>query len=336
MTKVHYFQRFSQRENVHTNNTLLLLSRIQVADPRLLRSVLGQLFADLVVAPEGLDVGVQFSQQTSVSSRTVPDGMLFQTSFRIVVETKLHQDFDTKQLTGHLSGFGNENTKILLILSPERVDNFDVPGAFKKRVVVVSRTFSDIIAACYDAKVHENLSLQELVEDYEEYCIESNLIGNEGDRMMAVAVGKTQTENRELRLYYEPTHRKLNKYRYIGLYWDKSIRAIGEIENMVCANLPKNGKLLVKEHDSAVTPEQKERIRKMIELTEKQRGWSMRSDFRFFLVKDFVDTSFKKTGSGGIVLKKYFSLREVLKLKPPTDLPDIQAIAKDLEKFTFE
>jgi hypothetical protein len=228
------------------------------------------------------------------------------------------------------------STKILLVLSPERIDSVDVPGAIEKGVVVMSRTFSDIIAACHAAKVHENLSLQELVEDYEQYCIESNLIGNEGDRMMAVAVGYTHPENRELRLYYEPTKRKLNKYRYIGLYWDKSIRAIGELENIICANLPESGQLSINKHDSVVTPEQKERIRKMIELTVKQRGWDIRSDCRFFLVKDFVDTSFKKTGAGGIVLKKYFNLREVLNLKPRTDLPDLQVIAMDLEKLTFE
>ncbi|SRR6266478_3986370 len=48
MTQVHYFQRYSQRENVDTNNTLLLLSRIQVEDPRLLRNVLPALFSDSI------------------------------------------------------------------------------------------------------------------------------------------------------------------------------------------------------------------------------------------------------------------------------------------------
>ena len=262
--------------------------------------------------------------------------MLFQTSFRIVVETKRNQDFNKKQLKGHLSSFRNETTKILLLLSPERIDNVNVPGAIEKDVVVMSRTFSDIVAACLAARVHENLSLQELVEDYEKYCFEANLIGNEGDRMMAVAVGYTHPENRDLRVYYEPTKRKLNKYGYIGLYWDKAIRAIGEVENIVCANLPRRGNLSIKEHNSAVSAEQKERIRKMIELTGKQRGWQIRSDCRFFLVRDFVDTSFVKTGPGGIVLKKYFSLRKVLNVKPPANLPDIQAIAKALENCAFE
>jgi hypothetical protein len=132
MNNVRYFQRFSQKENVHTNNTLLLLSRTQVTDPRLLRGILGELFAGLEVATEGLDVGVQFSQQTSAPDGSVPDGMLLQTSFRIVVETKRHQGFDVKQLKRHLSQFANETTKILLVLSPERIENVDVPGAIKK------------------------------------------------------------------------------------------------------------------------------------------------------------------------------------------------------------
>ena len=75
MSNVHYFQRFSQRENVDTNNTLLLLSRIQVSDPRLLRNVLAELFADIELGRPGFEVGVQFSQQTSAPSGSVPDGM---------------------------------------------------------------------------------------------------------------------------------------------------------------------------------------------------------------------------------------------------------------------
>ncbi|MBK7041767.1 MAG: hypothetical protein IPH46_15195 [Bacteroidetes bacterium] len=47
------------------------------------------------------------------------DGNISQTSFKVVVETKLHQYFSVQQLIGHLNSFGNEDNKILLSLSPK-------------------------------------------------------------------------------------------------------------------------------------------------------------------------------------------------------------------------
>lgn len=333
MSSVHYFQRFSQRENVDTNNTLLLLSRIQVSDPRLLRNVLAELFADVELGPSGFEVGVQFSQQTSAPSGSVPDGMLFQSSFRIVLETKRHPAFGVTQLKGHLSSFGTEATKVLLLLSPERT-NVAVPEAIARGVTVVSRTFSDIIAACRAAKVNENLSLRELVDDYEQYCFESDLISNEANRVMAIAAGTTLAENIELRLYYAPTGRGFQKHRYIALYSKKYIRAIGEIENIICANLVA-GKLSIKQSTHAVTTNQEDRILKAINLAP-GHGYDIHSDHRFFLVKQFEPTSFRKTSSGGLLAKRYFSLLEELELPADADLPDTQAIAEALRARTWE
>jgi len=333
MSTVHYFQRFSQRENVDTNNTLLLLSRIQVSDPRLLRSVLGELFADEELGPGGFEVGVQFSQQTSAPSGSVPDGMLFQNSFRVVLETKRHPTFGLKQLEAHLSAFSGEATKVLLLLSPERSE-IRVPKAIEQRVAVVSRTFADIVAACRAAKVHENLSLRELVDDYEQYCFESDLISTHADRVMAIAVGTTLAENIELRLYYAPTERGYQRHQYVALYTQKSIRAIGEIENVVSANL-EGDTLATRQSTSIVTREQQQRILRAIALGP-THGYDIRTDHRFFLVREFVPTSFRKTSSGGLLSKRYFSLRDELELAASAELPDTHTIAAALRERTWE
>lgn len=333
MSSVHYFQRFSQRENVDTNNTLLLLSRLQISDPRLLRNVLAELFADIELGRPGFQVGVQFSQQTSAPSGSVPDGMLFQSSFRIVIETKRQPTFGAKQLQAHLSIFADEMTKVLLLLAPERTD-VRIPGALERGVTVVSRTFFDIIAACRAAKVHENMSLRELVDDYEQYCVESDLISNHADRVMAIAAGATLVENIDLRLYYAPTDRGFQKHRYIGLYSQKSIRAIGEVENIVVADFV-TGKLSATQSTSMLTKEQEERILKAISLAP-GHGYDIRSGHRFFLVKEFVPTSFRKTSSGGLLAKRYFSLRDELELTPDAEFPVIEAIAAALRERTWE
>ena len=333
MSRIHYFQRFSQRENVDTNNTLLLLSRIQSTDPRLLRAILVELFSDLDVEQSGFEVGVQFSQQTTAPSSSVPDGMLFQSSFRIVVETKRSPKFRIEQLETHLSAFGNESTKVLLLLSPERVD-IRIPKAVEEGILVVSRSFFDIISACRATCTLHNLALAELIDDYEEYCLGSNLISNEADRMMAVAVGNTLEENKALRLYYAPQDRGYQKHKYIGLYSNKAICAVGEVENIVCANLT-NDVLSIVENKEFVTDEQKERIIQAIHLIPSHNYLPLLKR-RFFLVKKFVETDFQKISSGGLQGKRYFSLRDELNLKTDASLPDIETIADSLQKRTWK
>jgi hypothetical protein len=94
---VHYFQRFSKREDFVTNNTLLLLSRLQHHDFHLFQETLPEL-SHL----EDLSVGASITQQESSPSGRISDGVLRQQSFHIIIETKRGASFDLDQLTGHL------------------------------------------------------------------------------------------------------------------------------------------------------------------------------------------------------------------------------------------
>ena len=86
MNTIHYFQRYSQRENVVTNNTLLLFSRLYTHNPY----SFGGFINECLDAPLG--VGVSFVQQKRASSKgSVPDGLISQSSFKIVIETKLYK-----------------------------------------------------------------------------------------------------------------------------------------------------------------------------------------------------------------------------------------------------
>ena len=113
MSSIHYFQRYSQPENVATNNTLLLLSRLYQHSPNKFKGFLNELLGDT-----DLEAGILFNQQER-GRGSIPDGNLSQTSFKVAVETKLHQNFSVPQLTGHLNSFNNEEHKILLSLSPK-------------------------------------------------------------------------------------------------------------------------------------------------------------------------------------------------------------------------
>ena len=111
MGSIHYFHRYSHKENVATNNTLLLFSRLPQNSPRKFKGFLNDLLEDT-----DLNAGVYFNQQVKAKN-SVPDGIISQTSFKVIIETKMHQNFVLKQLDDHLKSFEDEKYQILLSLS---------------------------------------------------------------------------------------------------------------------------------------------------------------------------------------------------------------------------
>ena len=49
--------------------------------------------------------------------------------------------------------------------------------------------------------------------------------------MRVVTCGWTLKENIQFNLYYDPADRGYSEHSYLGVYANKAVRAIGEIEN---------------------------------------------------------------------------------------------------------
>ena len=98
MSKIHYFQRYSSKENWITNSTLLLLSRLHYYNRFKFESVLNSILNDNNLS---INVSVNFTQQEK-GNQSVVDGVISQDSFKIAVETKLHDNFTANQLIRHL------------------------------------------------------------------------------------------------------------------------------------------------------------------------------------------------------------------------------------------
>jgi hypothetical protein len=103
MGQIHYFQRYSQKENVVTNNTLLLFSRLYAYNPFRFDNFLNE----ALQGKSSVDVGISFQQQTKSPEKSIPDGLLSQQSFKVVIETKLYSNYHLDQLRGHLGVFGS-------------------------------------------------------------------------------------------------------------------------------------------------------------------------------------------------------------------------------------
>lgn len=337
MSSVHYFQRYSQPENVVTNNTLLLLSRLYNESPFKFKLLLNELADEL-----DLDVGVNFSQQEKAVN-SIPDGFISQESFTIAIETKLADNFSVNQLANHLGSFGTETTKVLLALGPvdinsgqrkriiDKVKEFNTSKNFK--VAFISTTFKEIVAIFRDVIEDYDFELTAIIDDYEEFCINSGLIRKDEYRMLTVACGYTLKDNFKNNVYYDPANRGFSYCSHLGIYDNKSVRGIGKIENVITANLKENDELqIIGTTNGTATEKQKTDILNMIKDAQQNIGWDITQNNKFFCVERFVKTNFRKTSKRGLFGKRYFNLNQQLKKR---DFENTEEIAELLKSETW-
>lgn len=178
--KVHYFQRYHEKENVATANTMLLLSRLySYSSDKFFRFLKSEYFS------EAFEPELVFTlQEKSIDS--IPDATITQEGFKIVVETKLTDWFYSKQLMNHLKSFGDEKHKIMITLSSELM-NDDKKKYFEEQlknynetqkypVIHINTTFECLANAIQEVVDDRDFEMQEVIDDYLNYCYNDGLI----------------------------------------------------------------------------------------------------------------------------------------------------------------
>lgn len=332
MSKVRYFQRYSQRENVATNNTLLLLSRLYANSPNYL-----EVFLNDLVETGTIEIGPSFAQQITYGGSSIPDAVIEQKSFKLVVEAKRDTEARLDQLIEHLSAFGDEETKVLILLTPseqpdsfkkdlrDAVRDFNLEEASKGREVVeICTTFEKIIHSFGGSLADHDHGMRELLEDYEEFCYSEKLLPRTGSWMRVVPCGKTIDDNRDLGLYYQPVTRSSRQHEFLGIYKDKRVQYIGRITKIVDADLIED-KL---SSDVELTSEEADRIKDAIRRAENIEGYDIATGHRFYLVDEFFETAFPKVSPGGLRAQRYFDLVHELGLENERQLPALADTAR--------
>lgn len=315
--KTHFFQRYHSKENVHTANALLLLARVYHYDPSSLFA-----FLESELLDDEVDLDVSFELQRRLAD-SVPDAVIGQPSFKIVVETKAGSPFNRKQIEGHLKAFGSEQTCLLLTLDKKKLSARDFnmvqkaveeanrqrtsEGAFAP-IAHVHLQFRDLFEKLEPYIDQRDPGLVSMFEDYKQYCFDSDLIENTHQFMRAINVSTTFEECRQFDLYYHNTTSPYRGQAYIGLYKSKEIHAVGRIVKTLVVTINEQGKLVYQTEDLASADEEA-RIYGAMEAAKVARGWDGWSvPHAFYLVDRFVDTSFVKTSPYGIQRTKLFDV----------------------------
>ena len=210
--QIHYFQRYHSKENVDTSNTMLMLSRLYNYNADKFFAMLNALILEQDETPE-----ITFDLQV-VGDESVPDAIISQKSFKIVVETKLHNQFQQSQLEKHLTQFGTEEIKVLLTLDPKPMKeslmdsfgtvlkkyNTDRINEIKTPIRHVNITFEQLVAAMEDIVDERDSEIMAVLDDYKKYCFDEKLIPDDGKWMRAIKVtgkGKIAVKPDMIRLY---------------------------------------------------------------------------------------------------------------------------------------
>ena len=190
--------------------------------------------------------------------------------------------------------------------------------------------------------------MQDVLDDYLNYCYNDDLIpiSDAWKWMRAQLANTTFDFNIAKNLYYDGIDRGFRKHDYLGLYKDKSVRAVGKISALVTAVRDETGDLIYnveaardendelcyKVEEDQLTQEMKDLIDAAI-ADGKKYGYKLDSN-RYFFVEKFFETDFRKMTPRAPMGSRLFALTKVLK----TDtLPEAtEEIAEQLKNVTWE
>jgi len=333
MSEIHYFPRYSQKENFVTNNTLLLLLRLREFNRFKFEKYMELLCTDADEEVELPGSWLQFQQQI-VTGKSIVDGFIAQDSIKIAIETKLGDKFDLNQIENHLNVFAGERHKILILLSSSQEELTEQKHksvrqlASKQGIQILPLTFQDVIEKSKQSFANEEEMLA-LINDYESFCSEMGLLPRDQYTLFVPPCGQSYLDNIEYRLYYHPTTSNRRKAKYLGIYYDKSVRAIGQIGKVIVCNIDHDSrKVSIPEGNEKITEDEEERIFDA-SVNAQKRGWDISVGHKFYLLCDMENTDFHKESPGGIMGHRYFYLEEVLGTKPPNNLAELAVLLRE-------
>lgn len=335
--QIHYFQRYHEKENVATANTMLLLSRLySYSSDKFYRFLKSSYFSD------SFNPEIIFTlQEKSVDS--IPDATITQESFKIVVETKMSDWFYEEQLIRHLNSFNDEKYKVLLTLAPELMsENKKISFENKLKeynknqhypVIHVNTTFETMANSIREVLDDRDYDMLEVLEDYLNYCYNDGLISKSDSwKFMRVQLaGTTFDFNKENNVYYDNADRGFRPHAILGLYKNKSVRAVGKVIAIITAVETVNG-IKYNVEKGKLTDEKKDIIARAI-VDGDSHGYDLRSiEHRYFFVEKFYDTDFKKITPRAPMGTRVFDLTQVLETE---HIPEVKNLAEDLQTKTW-
>jgi hypothetical protein len=309
--RVSYFQRFSQPENHATNNTLLALRYFYQSSPFKIE----RLFSEILETE--LSIGLNFEQQIK-NEAGVPDAEISQQPLRIVIETKRGGTVDVDQLERHMDSMSQNaapnGKNFLFALTkepiPESLGEQLKKTAQAKGITFSSLTFSRLLQGLEAQCADYERDLRDVLDDFKDYLSEADLLDERHKWLVIFPCGTSFEENIRLGVYYEPPSRSSKAgYPFIGIYRQKTVSHVGQVEAVVIVTCQDGSHSFETEH-GVLTEDREKRIKAAIEQTP---YYDLKTEaHRFYVVDEFHKTDAKKISPNGIFSFRYLDLSKLI------------------------
>jgi len=335
MSNVSYLQRYSQRENHITNNTLLVLRHFYRVSPRKFENIL----SDLIEDSNELSIGPFFNQQERMKN-SIPDAVIYQAPLSIYIEAKLGENIDREQFSRHLKSIQESRIQhsqsILLTLTTRSIDHGIIDELREKyAITLASTTYKDVVDSLEKNCEEYELELNEILQDYRDFISDEGLLPT--DILTAFPCGDTIKENKKHQIYFQPSYRRSKKEsKFIGLYKNKEISCIGKISTVVTGTKKEGGEFTVQEIERGeFSSKQRDRLNEAIKDCHQHYGaFAEREEHRYYLFEEMSETEFKKESKGGMLNLRNFDLSEYI--KDYKQEYSTEEVAKKLRELTWE
>lgn len=314
MKSVKYFQPYSTKENVVTNAVLLFLSHAYRLTPGLFEDFLTSFMDDEIT------VGPIFgNQEVKKGGKSVIDAVIRQNSFDLNIETKLGDSFDSRQMKNHMTGIAESQSENRILMginrtaiSKKQVERYRAQ-AQELGIVFVATTFDEIASFFESRTVNFQVNLREITEGFREFISEQKLVPISPNRLLVNPCGTSRALNEKYGIYYDQPERSKSFCKYLGCYWDKAVRLIGEVESVFLSE-SKDGNFKITEAlelpwlGQAIKPN-REALKRVKAIIEETNYYDLENGSRrFYVVKKFHPVKFAKTSLHGIQGHRYFAL----------------------------
>jgi hypothetical protein len=184
--------------------------------------------------------------------------------------------------------FGTEQHKLLILLSPSLgtisgrhlalVRELGRP----ENIQVVHASFEDIVSKAKECLSSHDEEMLALVNDYEAFCSDMGLLPRDEYTLFVPPCGQSFEDNEEFWLYYCPATWSRRNARYLGIYKEKRVRAIGRVLKVVACNVDaeSGGWAPLPEATQTLTEDEELRIAGATRKAQ-SRGWDLTSGHKF-------------------------------------------------------
>jgi len=340
MSEISMFAAYSQRENIVTNNTMLLLKTIY-SD-----SVL--IFDRLVARLVGLDslgFGIRFEQQSSFKTpegTKISDGLIEQDPVSIYVETKTTDWFYPAQIDRYKRFMADSRPgvgqKVLILLSnfetKERLQREvldKLSGGPDDEVLIAAIGFDELLQAVKDEVKSDNDVIRTMIVDFETYLADEGLLPTWAGTLEIIPMGDSLELNKKFQCYSCPNTNSRGyshaRAKYLGFYSRKTVAEVAEIDAVIDLKAREQGSWEIRWNNSN---QDKKSLWARAEAIISNPDYYANNDFEqgrgvllFLLSNMQTDVNFQKISPGGIMGRQY------MKFKDLKSMDDLMSKIKD-------